>query len=481
MSLRCMYIRMYVLCRSKTSTRIVAATVFLMEASQHANKLNADSSLTKDCVQVLLSLQKVMPSKNVDIHKRLEKLLPLLDSSYGQQQQYQLQLRKQVQQDKILAGRRSNKSLLPSNAESRSSENGAAGGQLTCAPGSGKVSSHDGTSDHSKRADSATPNDLSDPSDHNTDGSMSGRNRESLLIDSNEQEAATSGAAASSQSNYTSAAACERSASDAEKETAQKSYGAHFIPFVEKVSSNGVKKIFPQHPSKLGGKSAASGSNPSPLAFLGQQLLENWPNYLERLLPNSGSTSIIALSEANDFSRMHLAYESLTAAGKGLVSKCPTPIPYNVPPEVGNLTSCSCHFIFLIAKSVCIIVLCHEQGVGEPFEHTLTFDSEFESGNLLRAVQKGDAAYDLFLRSDLHTVGHTQWFYFAVANTHPADLVRQSELGVQVPPVRVRFNITNFTKPDSLFNIGMRPVVYSCVDASTKGIGMYVVVCIEQY
>jgi hypothetical protein len=112
------------------------------------------------------------------------------------------------------------------------------------------------------------------------------------------------------------------------------------------------------------------------------------------------------------------------------------------------------------------------QGVGEPYEHTLTFDSEFESGNLLRAVQKGDATYDLCLRSDLHTVGHTQWFYFAVANTHPAELVRQSELGVQVPPVRVRFNIINFTKPDSLFNIGMRPVVYSCVDASTKGIGM---------
>ena len=111
------------------------------------------------------------------------------------------------------------------------------------------------------------------------------------------------------------------------------------------------------------------------------------------------------------------------------------------------------------------------QGIGAPFEHTLTFDSEFESGNLLRAVQKGDAAYDLFLRSDLHTAGHTQWFYFAVSNTHPAELVRLSEQGVQVPSVRVRFNIINFTKPDSLFNIGMRPVVYSCVDASTKGIG----------
>lgn len=66
-----------------------------------------------------------------------------------------------------------------------------------------------------------------------------------------------------------------------------------------------------------------------------------------------------------------------------------------------------------------------------------------------------DANYDLFLRSDLHTVGHTQWFYFAVSNTHPPALVKLSEQGVQVPPVRVRFNIVNLTKPDSLFNLGM--------------------------
>jgi hypothetical protein len=110
-------------------------------------------------------------------------------------------------------------------------------------------------------------------------------------------------------------------------------------------------------------------------------------------------------------------------------------------------------------------------GIGEPFEHSLTFDSEFESGNLHRAVQRGDANYDLFLRSDLHTPGHTQWFYFAVSNTHPAPLVRLAEQGVQVPPVRVRFNIVNLTKPDSLFNMGMKPVVYSVQDAATKGAG----------
>ena len=57
---------------------------------------------------------------------------------------------------------------------------------------------------------------------------------------------------------------------------------------------------------------------------------------------------------------------------------------------------------------------------------------------------------------DLHTEGHTQWFYFAVSNTHPSGIVKLSEQGVLVPPVRVRFNIVNLTKPDSLFNSGKK-------------------------
>ena len=175
-----------------------------------------------------------------------------------------------------------------------------------------------------------------------------------------------------------------------------------------------------------------------------KRLLENWPNYLERMNPPSN----LALKPL-DFSgngipeRMSIAYEGTSAAGSGLLSKCPSPVPYEVNPN----------------------------GVGEPFEHSLTFDSEFESGNLMRAVQRGDAAYDLFLRPDVHTPGHTQWFYFAVSNTHPAALVRLAEQGVQVPTVRVRFNIVNLTKPDSLFNLGMRPVMYSCTDAAQKNIG----------
>lgn len=51
--------------------------------------------------------------------------------------------------------------------------------------------------------------------------------------------------------------------------------------------------------------------------------------------------------------------------------------------------------------------------------------ASYAFGNLVRettvalVLQRGPAEYDLFLRPDLHTHGHTQWFYFAVRDTHP--------------------------------------------------------------
>ena len=196
-----------------------------------------------------------------------------------------------------------------------------------------------------------------------------------------------------------------------------------------KRSDDGKKTIYiPMHPSKT-----KDG-----------RIIDTWPKHLERLVMGSANRLQFQNSSLPDSNSMlYTVYESLTAAGKGLQSKMPLTMPYVVPE-----TSEAC-----------------------PFAHSLTFDSEFDSGNLLRAVQRSDASYDLFLRSDLHTAGHTQWFYFAVSNTHPPELVRLSEQGVQVPPVRVTFNIVNFTKPDSLFNMGMRPVVYSCMDAAKCGTG----------
>jgi cytosolic carboxypeptidase protein 2/3 len=174
-------------------------------------------------------------------------------------------------------------------------------------------------------------------------------------------------------------------------------------------------------------------------------LLTTWPSYLERLCPPSTpsfpSSSSSSAAPSSPFSsntisssqRMHVIYESSSAAGLGLHSRSNPIYPYSIP----------------------------QGGIGDVYPHSLVFDSEFESGNLHLAVQRGECEYDLFLRPDLHTLGHTQWFYFSVTNTHPSG---------SHDNVAIKLNIVNLTKPDSLFNLGMRPVIYSMENAS-KGVG----------
>ncbi|MBW03617.1 Cytosolic carboxypeptidase 2, partial [Eschrichtius robustus] len=65
--------------------------------------------------------------------------------------------------------------------------------------------------------------------------------------------------------------------------------------------------------------------------------------------------------------------------------------------------------------------------------------------------------YELTLRTDLYTNKHTQWFYFRVQNTRK--------------DVTYRFTIINLLKPKSLYTIGMKPLMYSQLDASTHSIG----------
>ncbi|XP_025088422.1 cytosolic carboxypeptidase 2-like isoform X28 [Pomacea canaliculata] len=88
---------------------------------------------------------------------------------------------------------------------------------------------------------------------------------------------------------------------------------------------------------------------------------------------------------------------------------------------------------------------------------TLIFESRFESGNLAKAVKVGDYEYELWLRYDLYTDKHTQWFYFSFSNTRPN--------------VQYRFTIVNLLKPDSLYNNGMRPLMYSDKEANLKKVG----------
>jgi len=48
------------------------------------------------------------------------------------------------------------------------------------------------------------------------------------------------------------------------------------------------------------------------------------------------------------------------------------------------------------------------------------------------AVNRGQYEYELWLRTDLYTEKHTQWYYFRVSNTQPN--------------VTYRFTIVNFIK-----------------------------------
>eukprot|EP00948_MAST-09A_sp_MAST-9A-sp1_P003717 g3717.t1 len=94
--------------------------------------------------------------------------------------------------------------------------------------------------------------------------------------------------------------------------------------------------------------------------------------------------------------------------------------------------------------------------LNNPNDTTLLFESRFESGNLRRAIQISDFEYDLVAKPDINTRGHTQWYYFQVRNTRKG--------------VKYKFNMINLLKPDSLYNQGMRPVLYSEKEA-LRGIG----------
>ena len=59
----------------------------------------------------------------------------------------------------------------------------------------------------------------------------------------------------------------------------------------------------------------------------------------------------------------------------------------------------------------------------------------------------GDRSYELTLENDLHTAGHTQWYFFAV--------------GGMIAGFTYDFEIVNLEKADSLYNYGMLPLIYS--------------------
>lgn len=80
-------------------------------------------------------------------------------------------------------------------------------------------------------------------------------------------------------------------------------------------------------------------------------------------------------------------------------------------------------------------------------DKTLVFESRFESGNLQLAHKVSDNEYDLILQNDINSKGHTQWFFFRVANVKKG--------------LKVKFNMLNMIKAKSLYNEGMKVLMYS--------------------
>ncbi|XP_058012531.1 cytosolic carboxypeptidase 4 [Ahaetulla prasina] len=84
-------------------------------------------------------------------------------------------------------------------------------------------------------------------------------------------------------------------------------------------------------------------------------------------------------------------------------------------------------------------------------QNCLQFFSKFESGNLRKAIQVREYEYDLILNPDINSAQYHQWFYFEVSAMKSA--------------IPYRFNVINCDKPNSQFNYGMQPVMYSVKEA----------------
>ncbi|GET91758.1 zinc carboxypeptidase, putative [Leishmania tarentolae] len=84
-------------------------------------------------------------------------------------------------------------------------------------------------------------------------------------------------------------------------------------------------------------------------------------------------------------------------------------------------------------------------GTVQPSADGIEFFSDYESGNLQRAVEVSDSEYDLVLSWDTATNSYTQWFSFGVRHFTAGKTYR--------------FNILNMEKGDSTFNEGQKPLL----------------------
>nr|XP_009938482.1 PREDICTED: cytosolic carboxypeptidase 3 [Opisthocomus hoazin] len=118
--------------------------------------------------------------------------------------------------------------------------------------------------------------------------------------------------------------------------------------------------------------------------------------------------------------------------------------------EEANKNSCC---MYSRVRGLCPLKqILHQKG-----DNTLIFEARFESGNLQEVVKVNEFEYQLTLRTDLYTSKHTQWYYFQVSNMQAG--------------MPYRFTIVNFTKRNSLYKRGLRPLLYSEVDAKKHKVG----------
>lgn len=63
------------------------------------------------------------------------------------------------------------------------------------------------------------------------------------------------------------------------------------------------------------------------------------------------------------------------------------------------------------------------------------------------------------MQNDINSKGHTQWFFFRVQGAKAGQ--------------KVKFNILNYNKGDSMFNYGMKVTCYSDRKASEQQVGWF--------
>ncbi|CAD8208102.1 unnamed protein product [Paramecium octaurelia] len=76
----------------------------------------------------------------------------------------------------------------------------------------------------------------------------------------------------------------------------------------------------------------------------------------------------------------------------------------------------------------------------------IKFNSIFESGNLDIVVQVSEFEFDLYMRVDGNTQGHTSWYNFELSGMKKGE--------------KIQLNICNFTKSHRLYERGMKPYIW---------------------